>query len=56
MIPLVMVLLKYGSKGDLDLNWKAEPYMADIWGLLIQEDIEIPEKSTQIPSVCVCFQ
>ena len=35
------ILSKYGSKGDLDLNWKTEPYMADFWDLLIQEDIDV---------------
>ena len=41
------ILSKYGSKGDLDLNWKTEPYLAEFRDLLIQEDIDVARIDNQ---------
>ena len=41
------ILSKYGSKGDFDLNWKAETYLAEFRDLLIQEDVDVASIDNQ---------
>ena len=41
------VLSKYESKRDLYFNWTNEPYLADFWDLLIQEDIDFTRIDNQ---------
>ena len=41
------ILSKYGSKGDLDWNWKTEPYLAEFRDILIQEDIDVARIDNQ---------
>ena len=43
----LQILSKYGSKGDLDLKWKAEPCLEEFRDLLIQEDIDVASIDNQ---------